>query len=47
MTKPEYACLSCDTIWNSQSASDRCCDNDDLTGYEPSRNRLSFTPGYD
>lgn len=47
MTEPEYACISCDTIWNSQSASDRCCDNDDLTGYEPSRNRLSFTPGYD
>ena len=47
MTEPEYVCLSCGYVWNSQSASDRCCDNDDLTGYSPSRNRLSFTPGYD
>lgn len=47
MTNIEYVCMSCDTVWNSQSASDRCCDNDDITGYSPSRNRLSFTPGYD
>lgn len=44
---PEFVCPDCDTIWNSQSAADRCCDNDDLTGYEPSRGRLSYEVGYD
>lgn len=43
----EHVCATCDTPWTSLSAADRCCEDDGLTGYDPSRNRLSYRLSYD
>lgn len=44
---PEFPCPLCDTVWNSETAADACCGDDDLTGYDPSRHRLSYRLSYD
>lgn len=45
---PGYACTECGTGWNNEASADRCCGNDDLTGYDdPSRHRLSYRLSYD
>lgn len=42
-----YLCEICGLAWNNNSSAERCCEDDDLTGYEPSRGRISYIPGYD
>lgn len=42
-----YVCEDCGTGWNSEASADACCVNDDLTGYDPSRRRLSYRLSYD
>lgn len=42
-----YICEECSLGWNSESAADACCVDDDLTGYDPSRHRLSYRLSYD
>lgn len=42
-----HVCEECGTGWTSESSADACCENDDLTGYDPSRHRLSYRLSYD
>jgi len=42
-----YTCPECGTPWSSQASADTCCTDDDLTGYDPSRHRLSYRLSYD
>lgn len=44
----EHPCDYCGTIWNNARSADNCCtDGDGLTGYSPSRNRVSYRLSYD
>lgn len=43
----EHVCAECDLIWNSEAAADRCCEDDGLTVFDASRNRLSYRLSYD
>jgi hypothetical protein len=47
----DWVCEECGTGYNSEAAAnacqERCAGNDDLTGYEPSRGKLSYRLGYD
>lgn len=47
----EYVCTACDTPWNTETAADACAasdlDADELTGFDPSRHRLSYRLSYD
>lgn len=42
-----HQCGDCATWWDSTAAADACCQDDGLTGFDPSRNRLSYRLSYD
>lgn len=42
-----YICEICELGWNNLASAEKCCEDDGLTGYSPSRGRVSYDLGYD
>lgn len=53
MTEPDdwsdtaITCTGCGTQWGNEASADACCGDDELTGYMPSRHRVSYRLSYD
>jgi len=43
----EFECPECEQTWNNARSAETCCTDDGLTGYSPSKSRISYTLSYD